>query len=217
MLYYKLIENPKVVGTIINTEDNFDFKRIERFSSLKHLLKLLFEVSYSNNIPLHYILSQIYPNVFRPEIAIRNEQKLLNDIEKVRKEMNRTNFDIFSEFKYFNDFILDMIRSDLANSNILLPDRFKSHFFFETIEECIQYHNELLNCRPCKLVEVELIDKKQIIKLDNRLLTTFENSHTSNDFYNQAKECLIGNVTENPLYEIVFQGKYQIKYHLLDL
>lgn len=216
MLYYKIIENPKAVGTIINTENNFDNKRIERFSTLNHLLRLIFETSNLNNISLHYILSQIYPNIFQHDNTIINNLNVINEIENIRKEIIQTSFEL-SEFKYLNDFILDMIRNDLANSNILLPDRFKSHYFFESIEDCIQYYIELSFFKPCKIIEVEPITKKNIIKIDNRLLTTFEDSCTANDIYIQAKECLTGKATQNPLFEIVFQGTYQIKNHLLNI
>ena len=68
MLLFKIVENPKVVGTVINTEENFDIRRIERFSKLKGLLSLIYEVSNLNNAPIHYLLSQIYPKIFYPEI-----------------------------------------------------------------------------------------------------------------------------------------------------
>lgn len=217
MFYYKIIENPKAIGTIINTEENFDSKRIERFSSLKQLFKLLFEVSKSFNISLYYILTQIYPEKFSTEIAHRNEPDLLNDINKIKEEMIRTNFDITSEYKYFNDFVLDMVRAELPNITKFLPDRFKSHYFFETIEECKQYYSELSEPMPCKIVQVNIINKKIITKLDNRHLTNFQNHYTSDNYYHQAKACLFGVASKNPLYEIVFQGTYQITSHLDDL
>jgi len=33
------------------------------------------------------------------------------------------NFEVYTEFKYFNDFVLNLVRTDLAASNIILPDR----------------------------------------------------------------------------------------------
>src|SRR5690606_12772007 len=210
MSYFKIIEKQKILDSIINTEENFDFQRIQRFNNLNQLLELLFKASKSYNLSLHYILSQIYPNIFQPECDIRNEPNILQDIDKIRKEIFLVNFEVYTEFKYFNDFVLNLVRKNLATSNIIVPDRFKSHYFFEKIEDCKKYLKELRNYKPCEIVEVEIIEKNQLIKVDNTLLTTFQNHYTSCDFYNQAKECLTGKISLNPLYEIVFQGKYRI-------
>lgn len=80
MSYFKIIKKQKVLDSIINTEENFDFERIKRFNNLNQLLELIFKVSKSYNLSIHYILSQIYPNIFQPECDIMNEPKILKDI-----------------------------------------------------------------------------------------------------------------------------------------
>lgn len=216
MTYYKIVQNPKSVGTIINTEESFDSERIDRFSKLNNLLRLIYDVSDLDNVPIHYIISQIYPTLFSPEIAIRYDLSLLDNIEKIKREIHYTNFNISSEFKYFNDFVLNKARYDLMlNSNISLPDRFKSHYFFESLEECFDYYYNLNSVvTKCVIIEVEFIDQNRIYKMDNTYLTSFENHYTSNEFYKHAKDFLIGKISENPLFEIIFQGRYKINDHV---
>lgn len=59
---------------------------------------------------------------------------------------------MYTEFKYFNDFVLNLVRKDLAASNIIVPNRFKSHYFFEKIEDCKDYLKELPNYKPYEIV-----------------------------------------------------------------
>jgi hypothetical protein len=219
MTYYKIVQNPKSVGTIINTEENFDSERIDRFFKLNSLLKLIYDVSKIDNVSIHYIISQIYPTLFYPEIEIRYDASLLNNIEKIKREILNTNFNISSEFKYFNDFVLNQVRNNLMfESNISLPDRFKSHYFFESIEECLDYYYNLSSIvKKCTIIEVEFIDKKCIYKMDNKYLTNFKNHYTSIDFYKDANDFLIGKISENPLFEIIFQGRYKVNAHVLEL
>lgn len=219
MTYYKIVQNPKSVGTIINTEESFDSERIDRFSKLNNLLRLIYDVSNLDNVPIHYIISQIYPTLFYPEIAIRDDISLLNNIEKIKREILYANFNISSEFKYFNDFVLNKARYDLMlNSNLSLPDRFKSHYFFETMEECFDYYYNLNSVIiQCTIIEVEFIDQNCIYKMDNTYLTNFKNHYTSDDFYKDAKDFLMEETSENPLFEIIFQGRYKINAHILEL
>jgi hypothetical protein len=57
---------------------------------------------------------------------------------------------------------------------------------------------------------VEFIETRELKRLDNYFLVNFQDYFTSNDFYNQAKDFLNAKKTEEPLFEIIFQGKYRV-------
>ena len=214
IFYYRLLENPEPVGTIINTDDRFNGARLSRYLKLKDLFRCIFDVSKLSNVSVHYILSQVYPDFFRPETELVFERQLLDGIDKIRIEIDRTNFVLQSEFRYFNDFVLDMVHSDLSSDSVLLPDRFKSHYFFLSVQDCVRYYLELPNSRSCTVIEVELVEMNYFSKHDNSFLTNFENYFTASDFYNQAKKFLLGEVSRHPLIEIVFQGIYRVRRHV---
>lgn len=215
--YYKLVSIQEPIGTLINTEDKFDTVRIARFTELQYLLNLFFETSSRTNISICHILSQIYPEVVCPQTDVTESTNLTDDIEKIRNEINRTNFILHSEFRFFNDLVLAIARSELINEGFILPDRFKSHYFFDSLEQCFAYYVNLPSLTPCRIIEVEFLNIKQVYKLDNMFLTRFEETFTANDFYKQAKRCLSGDITDNPIFEIVYQGTYRIKKHIMEM
>lgn len=180
--HYKLVSTIEPLGTIINTEDRVDLARIARFSELKYLLSLIFKVSYQNNISICYILSQIYSGFVCPQNTIMGTVSFAKQITEIKNEIDRTNFRLQIEFRYFNDFVLNEVRNELDRKNLILPDRFKSHYFFDSLKQCFDYHSNLPPLTPCKIIEVEFVNLKQTARLDNMFLTHFEETFTAKDF-----------------------------------
>lgn len=212
MLYYKVIGKIPKIGTIIDTNESIDYYRINRISKLNRLFNLLYDLSFETNLPFQNILSLVLPN-FNPISKFEVNQSLLSKIEIIKLEIIATNFNIHSEFKFFNDFILDKVKTELYNENkFVLPDRFKSNYFFESLSDCYLYCLELglYKNKNNKIIEVEFVDTIHMEKMDNRLVADFQNHYTSNHFYNQAKKFLTKKTSDNPLFEIIFQGKYKV-------
>lgn len=218
MNYYKIISNPPNIGTLINTNESWDNHRFNRFLKLNKLFKLIFEVSCEGKLPLLNILSQLYPKQFISDITIDNMSKYEVVLKKIKKEILESNFNVALEFRYFTDFVLHEKRKELIEKlNLQIPDRFKSHYFFESIDDCFNYHYNIISPKQCTIVQVEIIDKISVCKMDNTYLTSFQNHYTAEDFYRHAEDFLMQKTSENPLFEVVFQGKYVITSHLLNI
>lgn len=204
MKYYKIVAIKYNQGTIVDTSNNIDYLRIKRFNELKKLFQLIFDFSEKFNISIYNILIQIF----------NKSQELQEEFElnKIKSEVINTGFICQREFKYFNDFILDKIRNEDKINRY--PDRFKSHYFFKTIEDCFRYSTNLGIYKNIKIIEVEFLETISIFEGDNQLLTNFNDDFTSKDFYFQAKDFLIQKKTNNSLIEVVFVGKYKVlKYY----
>ena len=61
--YYKIISISPLTGTIIDTKDTIDYKRINRFSELTKLFDLIFNCSLEYNLPIGEILYLINANI----------------------------------------------------------------------------------------------------------------------------------------------------------
>lgn len=117
----------------------------------------------------------------------------------------------------------EILRDILTSNRKELPDRFESNYFFQSLNDCKKYIQELkLISRNFpksnfKIIEVEFIKTINCHIGDNRLLSNFENEYTSMNFYKQAIDYLQNKHTSDPLKEIVFQGDYKITniYYLL--
>ncbi len=218
MNYYKIIEEPPQIGTIIDTDKNFDLLRLERFKKLEKLFNQIFEISSSSNLPIINILAALYPNLYYSNILVENQNTLESNLDVLRKEIAISKFCVGIEFRYFTDYVLYKAREEIKKElNKPLPNRFKSHYFFESIEDCFNYYYSLEAVKPSTIIKVDFIDQNRVYKMDNALLTSFENHYTSKDFYRHAKNYWMELTTENPLFEIVFQGKYKVNEHVLEL
>ncbi|GGB70000.1 hypothetical protein GCM10007424_07440 [Flavobacterium suaedae] len=216
--HYKIVNKSYRVGELISTSKNIDIKRKYRFKELTHLFNLIYNVSLKHDIAVHKIIELIHTQNLT---SIKVNEHISNSIIEIKNEIERTKFNIRREFRYFNDFILDKVRKDTFKENgNRLPDRFESHFFFKTIDDCIKYLTRLKSMDHRKkswlyfkifhIVEVVFIDQKNQHIGDNNLLTYFSNTYTSTDFYNQARDYLFSKNSLSPLKEIVFQGKYKV-------
>lgn len=212
MYYYKILTEAPKIGTIVDTNKFINYYRIDRQSKLNTLFNLLFELSFENELSIQNIFSLVYPN-FKQYSIFESNQNILDKIEIIKLEINKINFNVNREFLFFNDFVLDKVKTELNNDfNLDLPDRFKSHYFFETLSDCYFYYLEL-GCnqnKNSKIIEIELIETIKLEKMDNRLIVDFQDYFTSKHFYNQAKDFLTKKKSENPLFEIIFQGKYKV-------
>ncbi len=176
----------------------------------------MFDLSSNSNLPLLDILKALHLN--HSEILIENQKEIENSLNALKKEIRISKFNAEVEFRYFTDYVLCKARTEIKRElNKPLPDRFKSHYFFESIEDCLNYYDSFDSVKSSTIIQVEFIDKNRIYKMDNKYLAHFENHYTSKDFYRRAKDFLSGCTSENPLFEVIFQGRYKVNAHLLKL
>jgi hypothetical protein len=212
MYHYKVLAIPPKIGSSIDTNENIDHSRINRMSKLHNLFNSLYNLSINTDLPLQNIFSLIYPS-FKPISNFEVNNYITLSVQLIKSEVLSTNFNI-QEFRYFNDFVLEKVRNELGQTGLILPDRFKSHYFFESLSDCFFYCLELNIDKNCTVIEVEFQNNLKGHKMDNRLVVDFYDHYTARDFYNQAKKFLTKNSSAEPLYEVVFQGKYKILKHI---
>lgn len=213
MYHYKVIPIPPKIGSDIDTNDNIDNFRINRMTKLNSLFSALYNLSLYTNLSLQDILSLVYPN-FKAYSTFEISPYITQIIKLIKNEVLKTNFNVYNEFRYFNDFVLQKVRNELDEVGIILPDRFKSHYFFESLSDTFFYCLELNIDRRFTVIEVEFQQNLKGHKMDNRLAVNFFDHYTAKDFHNQARMFLLKKSSENPLFEIVFQGKYKVINHI---
>ncbi len=199
---------PKI-GEICNTDLMFDQKRIDRFNELSVLFELFYLGSVSYNLPVAYFFDLVHTrNYFKLQKLKKTYGVDITYINHILKENKKCHFRLMSEGRYFFDYILEIARVQLSTQlDKTIPDRFKSKFFFKSLEDCHLYMKEK---GQGKIIEVEILECVSLSEVDNRLLNHFENQWRSIDLMNQAMKALLGEVSNSPLIEIVFQGKYRV-------
>jgi hypothetical protein len=208
--YYKIIETLPRIGEVINTNRKYDSDRIKRYNQLHKFFRILYNYSKENQISVGAILNVICPY---SDLSADFEAEDFNKKKRVLKRLfnqsikNKINWSN-NELRFFNDFVLEKAKKEVSKTiKVKLPNRFKSNYFFETIEDCHRYiqlkgHGEI--------IKVEFVKVGRIGKFDNNLINYFEDSYTAEDLLSQAKKFLSGETIESPHFEIVFQGKYKV-------
>lgn len=213
--YYKLVANAPTVGSIIFTQEMVDNTRVKRYSMLTNLFEQIYNCSKEYELPIGEIVFHIKASFCKRRKYKIENLELRQCINEIRKESSRQHFRVMREFRWFNDYILEKAKTEIFNElGLILPNRFESSYFFETIEDCFKYYFSLPRKFHVKIIEVEIIEQKILKKFDNKLISEFQDYYTSVDFYNQAKLFLLGEISETPLFEIVFEGKYKVINHI---
>ena len=207
--YYRIesFDNLPIIGKVYDTDLMSDTKRIKRYNELSPLFDLFYQGSILYDLPIAYFFDLVYTrNYFKRQRLKRNFGVDREYINSILKEKKKCRFRLYSEGRFFFDYVLKIAGEQISlQENKTLPDRFKSKYFFETLEDCSSYIAEK---GQGKIIEVEIIEEVHLLKIDNRLLNYFENNSKSIDLLSQAIRTLMGEVTAIPLNEIVFQGKY---------
>lgn len=209
--YYKIIKKDEIssfeIGYEIDTDECINTFRVNRNKELLNLFELTYKYSKKKKKPVVEVLCQ---NIYDPHFS----GFLLN---KIKKESIRSSFSREHDLSLFIDFILEKARI-LVNKEYSksLPPRFESCFFWENIDDCKSYCNKFSTNGPFIILKVSFIEKIQFERLDNILISTqFYDWFTSEDFLNQAKIFLLGGESNEPHFEIIFQGRFKIIEHII--
>lgn len=212
--YYKIVSFKTYEGQILSTQERVDFIRAKRYSRLINLFEQIYNCSKEYELPIGNVLFLINVGFLKRRKNRINNLELEKCINNIRNESSKQHFKISKEFRWFNDYILEKAKSELQNElGLILPNRFESGYFFESIEDCCKYYYNLPKKALAKIIQVEFTEQISLHKFDNKLITEFQDYYTSDDYYNQAKLFLIGGTSATPLFEIVFKGKYRVLAH----
>jgi hypothetical protein len=212
--YYKLVDIARPVGEIITTQEKVDSTRVKRYSKLTDLFEQIYNCSKEYELPIGEIIFHIKASFLKRRKYKIENLKLKKCIKDIRKESSRQHFRVMKEFRWFNDYILEKAKKEIHHElGLVLPNRFESSYFFESIEDCYKYYFNLPRKYHTKIIEVEFIEQKMLKKFDNKLVSEFQDHYTSDDFFNQAKLFLLEGASETPLFEFVFEGKYKVTNH----
>jgi hypothetical protein len=109
------------------------------------------------------------------------------------------------------DYLLEITRQHLIEAdNISLPNRFESAFFFETLEDCINYRLDFLVQLGNKVIEVELQNLENIYRFDNQYISSFQKHDTAYDYIDKISKYLRGQMSTHPLIEVVYYGDFKV-------
>lgn len=204
--YYRIIKKDEAAlyktGNVVDSEQCIHTYRVNRNNELLKLFQLTAKYSKKKKKPVVEVLGQdIYDSY--------SSGFLLN---KIKKESIKTSFSPEHDLRFFIDFILEEARITIQKKHSKsLPSRFESCFFWENIEDCRSYCDKFSSYGPFIILKVSFIEKKQFERLDNVLISShFYDWFTSEDFFNQAKIFLLGGESNEPQFEIIFQGQFKI-------
>jgi hypothetical protein len=208
--YYKVVQKHEPVGKIIDTNDCVNEYRVKRNNELKNYFNRVYNFSKDFETPILLVLNDVLLNFNQlPDSFIKriNYNLKLKFLAKERKKC----FFINEEAIYFIDYILEKTRINLqTKEKVILPNRFKSSFFFESETDSKAYLNSFQN-PLLRIIKVEFIEETLLKKFDNNLVSEFFPYYTARDYDSQCKLYLSGIFFDKALVEVVFQGKYQIK------
>ncbi len=229
MKYYKVvnkIENEVLINTAtINyglTLDNFDeyehFIKAVTNSSKKENLPFDFYFSLNNNLALWgdaYIDNLAKPiNGVYEIFNITNKEQhkgiylsLEKFIEIVKALVDNEEKEItpFSEGNYLWEYIFEEERE---HNHIHKPMRNESFFLFENKEDCQTYIDKHKHFGT--ICEVELINTSALFRGDMNIYDAVPNNSTFKQVKEAANEYWSGEISKNPIIEILFQGECKL-------
>lgn len=209
--YYKITQKTYPIGEIIDTDNCIDKDRIKRNNELLTCFEKAYSFSEDFELPISVVLTEFALKITPLPNNILKRIKYIWKLYFLKIEMKKCDLQYSEISKYSLDFILEKSRIFIQNeTKTILPSRFESSFFFESEEDCKRYHLKFSYEGEIYIIKVEIIEPKELVRFDNNILSDFSPYYTSVESLNKAKSYLIGNMSDNPLIEVVFQGKYKI-------
>ncbi len=232
--FYRVELKPIDTDKIYHSEDfaygsNFDFKYYQ------HFINTYLRVMHRNNISADFLVTlnnQIYMTqgdyLAGLANAIVNEEYIdlykvtnndhhknqtipiscVNDFVQSFDEMNP--FILFNNGTYLWEIMNEAVRNQLYKS---FPKRLSSVFLFDSLDSCNYYRSTHLAGKGT-IYEVELLETKAFFEGDMKIIDKIENQILYHDLLSEFIAYWEGRMTETPVKEIIFQGKYQ--YHPID-
>lgn len=209
--YYKIIQDFIPVGTILDTDECINQRRVIRNRELHSLFEKAYNFSADFELPIESVITNITPNNYYLSRNIIKRIKYYFRLLSLRIKMKRLNFIGFTEGNYFIDFILEKSRTCIQKETYTeLPSRYMSSFFFESVNDCNAYWPKFNCVGELRIVKVEFVETRKLFTFDNNSISDFTHCITSIDYLNHSKLYLNGHLSDNPFMEVVFQGKYKI-------
>lgn len=130
--------------------------------------------------------------------------QLINDFLQSFDEDNQ--FVMFLNGTVLWEYYLEKVRSaEFAHQ----PARLKSVFFFENVNDCGNYTQTHLSGMS-KTFGIEILETSALFSGDMAIIDAIENSITRNELIDEIRRYWNADTTENPIMEVIFQGKYKL-------
>lgn len=137
-------------------------------------------------------------------IGYKMPVQLLNNFLQSFDEENQ--FIIFDNGTILWEYYLEKVRAEEFNH---LPARLQSVFFFENVSDCDNYKNHHLSGIGA-IFGIETLETTNLFKGDMAIIDELDNSISRDELLEQIRKYWRGDKTENPIMEVVFQGKYNL-------
>lgn len=229
--YYRVEIKNVDTDKIYDTKD-FNYGKSFDFRHYQHFINTFLRVMHTNNISVDFLIS-VNNNIFLEgndylqniTNSIINDEYI--DIFKVTKNVNHRDqiisiksvYEFIQSFDHINNFIffdngtyLWEIVSEYVRTNFFpnQPKRLQSTFLFDNLDSCNYYIKTHLN-DVGSIYEIELIKTNAFFEADMRIIDGIENHILYEDLINEFADYWRGKVSERPIKEIVFQGKFKYK------
>jgi len=209
--YFKVVKGLQTDGSIVSTLKCQNHSRYKKYKELSKFFEFACRFSNNYNVSMDSIFGYCDVNDEDPISLFSIDEKGQEKLNNLRIIAKKCTFSYWNDSRFFIDFILEKARIE---SHRLIwkrhPSRFKSSFFFESIVDCVNYGITFNQYGPFQIIEVEFIKTKRYKMFDNSLIAEFPSYYTADEYLRQAKWFLNGENSDNPVNEIVFQGKYKI-------
>jgi hypothetical protein len=227
MIYYKVVDHLPDEVTIDTQRNNYS-QTMTDIAKHKTLLDIITRSSEAYNFPLdvYFTLNNniaIWGNPYleRFPAAINgyydlghlctseNRESLLikqSDLVKFIDDIGQNGIYLFDEGYYLWEYIYEKARTIHYP---ILPARHESLFLFENKYDCEYYIN--IHKGFGIICEVDLLQTKALLRVDMNILDEIPNNFTYKETIVTAQKYWGGQKSENPIMEVLFQGKCILK------
>lgn len=228
----KMLYRVEILSTheqkIMNT-NSFNYGKSFASDYYDYFLKSYGSIMDKVNIPIDFLITvnnQIYTSGgdYSQEInaAIKGEFievfNLTNNSKHIGYQMHVDlmdefiqSFDENNQFIFFDngtflwEYYLEKVRSEEFDR---LPKRMLSTFFFDNLSGCNYHKNNHLNGIG-QIKKIELVETKNSFRGDMSIIDALENSISRDELLETIRKYWRGEKSDNPVTEIVFQGKFR--------
>ncbi|MEL1243992.1 hypothetical protein AAEO56_06940 [Flavobacterium sp. DGU11] len=156
---------------------------------------------YLRNFPPHkddvYNLSFLCTSQNRRDILMDRE-----DLIQFIKDIDQAGISLFDEGNYLWEYIYEKVR---ALKYPHLPARHQSIFLFETVQDCNYFMNK--HGMFGAICQVDIIQQDALFRGDMNIYDEIPNHFSYQQTFDEASRYWDAKVSNQPVYEILFQGK----------
>ncbi|SFU60640.1 hypothetical protein SAMN05216480_109124 [Pustulibacterium marinum] len=215
---YKIINvvNKFPLNKIIDSETLINKDKKQRLEKMFPIFDLIHEYSIRYNKSVFEIRDELSKNRL---YLIKNKQQ--KDYLVLKKSIKNSGFLIYSDFQNnYLEYVIEKARIILSKQvNTKYSNRLDYIFFFKSKSDCIKYlatTNQLdfYEKKIITIAKIQFTSVDEIAYLDNNLLSNYTESFTVPEYVQKTISYWLEKLSEEPLIEILFKGKFKILEYL---